>query len=60
MKKRSNITELSVQELRAKSKEIFISRKIKDSDIDYSDIPKFTRKQLAQFQKVRKNWLSGL
>ncbi len=55
MKKRSNITELSVQELRAKSKEISIARKVKDSDIDYSDIPKFTKKQLALFQRVRKN-----
>lgn len=55
MKKSSNTTELSAQELRTKSKEISISRNIKDSDVNYSEIPKFTKKQLDLFQKVRKS-----
>lgn len=50
MKKRS--IELSVQELQTKMKEKSIKKKIKDSEIDYSDIPKFSAKDLKNFKRV--------
>ena len=52
MKKKSNITVLSVQELLERRKEIRIGRVVKDSEIDYSDIPKFSKEQLAQFKRT--------
>lgn len=50
MKKKS--IELSAQELLTKMKGKSTHKKIKDSEIDYSDIPKFTAKQLKGFKRV--------
>ena len=50
MKKKS--IELSAQELQTKMKGKSISKKIRDADIDYSDIPQFTSKQLKKFKRV--------
>jgi len=50
MKKKS--IELSAQELLTKMKGRSTRKKIKDSDIDYSDIQKFTAKQLKRFKRV--------
>lgn len=52
MKKKSSTIELSAQELRTKVKGARIARAVKDSDIDYSDIPIFSSGQIAQFRKV--------
>jgi uncharacterized protein (DUF4415 family) len=50
MKKKS--IELSAQELQTRMKEKHTNRKIKDSDIDYLDIPKFSVKDLKKFKRV--------
>jgi uncharacterized protein (DUF4415 family) len=50
MKKKS--IELSARELQTKMKEKSISRKTKDSEIDYSDIQKFSAKELKKFKRV--------
>lgn len=50
MKKKS--IELSASELQTKRKGKSISRKIKDSDIDYSDIPEFSDSELKNFKRV--------
>lgn len=48
---KKSIIELSVQELRTKKNAASISRKIKDSEIDYSDIPEFTSAELKKFKR---------
>ncbi|MNL59611.1 hypothetical protein D3C87_1833540 [compost metagenome] len=48
MRKKSNITELSVRELQAKVKGNSTRKIVKDSEIDYSDIPKFSEKDLKK------------
>lgn len=50
MKKKS--IELSARELQTKMKEKSTSRKIKDSEIDYSEIPEFSVKDLKKFKRV--------
>ena len=50
MKKKS--TELSAQELLIKRKNKSTSRKIKDSKIDYTDIPEFSDADLKKFKRV--------
>jgi uncharacterized protein (DUF4415 family) len=50
MKKKS--VELSAQDLLTKMKNNSTHKKIKDSEIDYSDIPKFTTKQPKKFKRV--------
>ncbi len=50
MKKKS--IELSAQDLPTKMKDKSTHKKIKDSEIDYSDIPKFTTKQLKKLKRV--------
>ena len=44
-------TVLSVPELLARKSVKSTSRKIKDSEIDYSDIPEFTGEQLSKFKR---------
>lgn len=44
--------ELSASELLTKRKDKSISRKIKDADIDYSDIPEFSKDDLKKFKRV--------
>ncbi|MFS4458781.1 BrnA antitoxin family protein [Bdellovibrio sp. HCB2-146] len=48
MRKKSNITELSVRELQTRVKGSSTRKVVKDSEIDYSDIPKFTDKELKK------------
>ncbi|MEZ0392183.1 MAG: hypothetical protein ACAH59_08215 [Pseudobdellovibrionaceae bacterium] len=50
MKKKS--IELSARELQTKMKEKSTNRKIKDSDIDYSEIPKLSAKDLKKIKRV--------
>jgi uncharacterized protein (DUF4415 family) len=50
MKKKS--IELSARELHTKMKEKSAGRKIKDSEIEYSDIPKFSAADLKKFKRV--------
>lgn len=50
MKKKS--IELSAQELQTKMKRKSIHKKSDNVHIDYSDIPKFTAKQLKKFKRV--------
>jgi uncharacterized protein (DUF4415 family) len=50
MKKKS--IELSAQDLRTKTKGKSTFKRVKDSEIDYSDIPKFTAQQLKKFKRV--------
>ncbi|MEK2687635.1 BrnA antitoxin family protein [Bdellovibrio sp. GT3] len=45
-KKKSNIVELSMQEVLVRAKKIGIPREVKDEDIDYSDMPELTPEQL--------------
>lgn len=49
MAKRSTIV-LSAQELLTKKSAKFTGRKVKDSEIDYTDIPKFSREELKKFK----------
>lgn len=51
MKKKSNIIELSARELQTKMKGDSITRKVKDRDIDYSEIPRFTADKLKEFKR---------
>ncbi len=51
MKKKLSTIELSVQDLRTKPKDKLIKRVVKDDEIDYSDIPKFSQKQLVKFKR---------
>ncbi len=50
MKKKSIV--LSAQELQTKLKEKYISKKIKDSDIKYLDIPEQSAAKLSKFKRV--------
>ncbi len=50
MKKKS--IELSAQDLQTKMKEKSTGRKIKDSDIDYSDLPELSSTELKKFKRV--------
>jgi uncharacterized protein (DUF4415 family) len=50
MAKRS-IIELSAQDLRTKKNAGSMNRKVKDSEIDYSDIPELTSAELKKFKK---------
>jgi uncharacterized protein (DUF4415 family) len=45
-------TELSASELQTKRKDKSTVRKIKDSEIDYSDIPEFSADELKKFKRV--------
>jgi len=48
---KKTITELSALELRARRSGKFMSRRLKDSEIDFSDIPELTDQQLSQFKR---------
>lgn len=50
MAKRSIIVS-SAQELLTKKNAKYTGRKIKDADIDYSDIPKLSKEQLSKFKR---------
>ena len=50
MKKK--FVELSAQELLSKTRGKRTSRRIKDSEIDYSDIPELTESDLKKFKRV--------
>ena len=45
-------TELSASELLTKRKSKSTLRKVKDADIDYSDIPEFSAADLKKFKRV--------
>lgn len=51
MKKKLSTIELSVQDLQTRMKEERIVKKVKDSEIDYSDIPNFSKEQLNKFKR---------
>ncbi len=57
MKKKS--IELSAQELQIKLKEKSTHKKIKNSEIDYSEIPQLTAKQLKGFKRVGRPLISN-
>jgi len=48
---KKTITVLSAQELLARRNEKSTNRKVKDSEIDFSDIPELTDEQLSQFKR---------
>jgi len=48
---KKSITVLSAQELLTKKNAQFTKRKIKDSEINYSDIPELTDGQLSKFKR---------
>ncbi len=50
MAKKSTIV-LSAQELLTKKNGKYTGRKVKDSDIDYSDIPKLSKEHLGNFKR---------
>ena len=50
-------TVLSVPELLARKSVKTTSRKIKDSEIDCSDIPEFTRERLSKFKRLGRSVL---
>jgi uncharacterized protein (DUF4415 family) len=52
MKKKSNIIELSVQDLQTRMKEMRIVRKMRERDIDYSEIPEFSAKKIKKMKKA--------
>lgn len=52
MKKKLSTIELSAQVLQTKVKGTRIVRDVKDNEIDYSDIPRFSKEQIAGFKKV--------
>jgi len=48
---KKKFTVLSVPELLVRKKEKSTHRKVKDSEIDYSDIPQFSDGQLSKFKR---------
>lgn len=52
MRRKSNTIELSVQELRANLKGKPTKKRIEENQIDYSEIPKFSKTELSKFKKV--------
>ena len=49
---KKSIVELSLRELLTRKKNSFTLREVKDSDIDYSEIPELTPERLAQLRRV--------
>jgi hypothetical protein len=49
---KKNTVVLSARELQARAKKGFTKRIVREEDIDYSDIPKFSEDQLKQFKPV--------
>lgn len=49
---KKNTVVLSAHELQARAKKGFTKRIVREEDIDFSDIPKFSAEQLKQFRPV--------
>jgi len=49
-KKTVTITESSARALLTKRKSDFFYKEVKEEDIDYTDIPRLTEKQMGQFK----------